>query len=74
MDVENVSEAIKELGITYPAVKDNSGETCRIYQARCWPTLYLIDIKGNIRSSRIGEGADREIETTIQNLSAEDYP
>ncbi len=74
MDIENISEAVKELSITYSVAKENNGETCRIYQTCCWPTLYLIDIKGNICCSCIGEGADREIETTIQNLSAEEYP
>jgi hypothetical protein len=56
-DLHNLTEAVNELGITYLVDQDNNGETWRVYQTRYWPTLYLIDKKGNIRYIRIGEGA-----------------
>ena len=63
MDAENISETINGLGITYTVEQNNNGETWEANQASCWPTLYLIDIKGNIRYSLIGEGVSKETET-----------
>ena len=42
-DLDNLSEAVNELEITYPVAQDNNTETWWAYQTRCWPTLYLID-------------------------------
>jgi len=73
-DLDNLKEAVSELKITYPVAQDNDGETWRAYETRYWPTLYLIDKKGNIRYLHIGEGAYRETELAIQALLAEPYP
>jgi hypothetical protein len=72
-DLDNLNNAIQELGIEYPVAVDNSGATWRSYNNRYWPTLYLIDKMGYIRYIHIGEGAYKETETAIQLLLAEDY-
>ena len=73
-DLENLKEAVQELGIEYPVTQDNQGETWRAYGSRYWPTLYLIDKRGRIRYTHIGEGAYAETEAAIQILLAEPYP
>ncbi len=70
-DLENVKDAVAELGIEYPVAIDNDGQTWRAYNNRYWPTLYLIDKNGEIRYTHIGEGAYLETEEAIRQLLAE---
>jgi hypothetical protein len=70
-DLVNLLEAVKKWEISYPVVQDNDGKIWRAYNNQYWPTLYLIDKKGRIRLTHIGEGNYQEIEAAIQNLLAE---
>ncbi len=73
-DVENVANALKEYGITYPVAIDNERETWGAYNQRFWPTTYLIDKNGRIRYQHIGEfmrGSDKEAVAAIEALLAE---
>lgn len=70
-DIKNVRNAMREFGITYPVVLDNSYGTWRAYGNQYWPRKYLIDIHGNIVYDHIGEGAYEETETKIRELLAE---
>lgn len=71
-DLANIQNALVELDVPYPVTVDNEGITWRAYEQHYWPTLYLIDKKGDIRYVHIGEGAYEETERTIQALLAED--
>lgn len=73
-DLDNLKNAIQDLDVPYPVAQDNDGVTWRAYQNRYWPTLYLIDKRGDIRYKHIGEGAYQETEAAIQTLLAEPYP
>ena len=73
-DLDNLTEAVKELEISYPIAQDNDGKTWHAYNNRYWPTLYLIDKRGVIRYVHIGEGAYPETEVVIQKLLIESYP
>ena len=73
-DLGNLKNAIQDLDVPYPVAQDNDGDTWRAYRNRYWPTLYLIDKRGDIRYKHIGEGAYQETETAIQTLLAESYP
>jgi len=70
-DINNVAEAAERLGITYPIAIDNAGLTWRAYDQRYWPTRYVLDKRGHIRYTHIGEGAYDETEAVIQALLAE---
>lgn len=72
-DLNNLKDAIDRLEIAYPVAQDNEGITWRAYKNRYWPTLYLIDKKGNIRYQHIGEGRYEETEAAIQILLAENF-
>jgi len=73
-DLENLKQAIIDLDVPYPVAEDNDRATWGAYNNRYWPTLYLIDKRGHIRYTHIGEGAYAETEAAIQALLAEDYP
>lgn len=73
-DLTNLKEVVYQMDIMYPVAQDNDGETWRAYNSRYWPTLFLIDKRGHIRYTHIGEGAYKESEAAIQILLAETYP
>lgn len=67
----NVKAAIKKWGIVYPVVMDNDFANWRRYRNRYWPALYLIDKRGVIRYTHIGEGGETETRKQIEVLLAE---
>ena len=67
-DVNKVKEYVREHGIAYAVPIDNEFKNWRQYHNRYWPTLYLIDKRGAIQYTRIGEGGYEETERTIQHL------
>ena len=73
-DLTRLQEVVHQSDIQYPVTQDNDGATWRAYNNRYWPTLYLIDKRGHIRYTHIGEGAYDETEAAIQALLAETYP
>ncbi len=67
----NVEAAVREAGIEYPVVLDNSYATWSAYDNRFWPAWYLIDADGFVRYKHFGEGAYDETEAKIEELLAE---
>lgn len=70
-DLTNLQNAIVENKIEYAVAQDNDGATWKAYKNQYWPTLYLIDKKGHIRYTHIGEGGYEKTEAAIQALLAE---
>jgi hypothetical protein len=68
---ENVVEAVNRLGIRYPVVMDNEAIIWSAYSNRIWPTRYLIDRDGFLRSSHTGEGGYDQFERSLQSLLIE---
>ena len=66
-----VQQAIAKQDIRYPVVMDNDFRIWKAYKNAYWPTLYLIDKKGAIRYSHIGEGAYDATERMIRQLLTE---
>lgn len=73
-DLNNVQNAIANLGVTWPVAIDNDWTTWRAYNNHFWPAAYLIDKTGNIRLLKIGEGQYEYTESVIQALLAEPMP
>jgi peroxiredoxin len=69
--LDKVKAATVRLGIKFPVVQDNNFEIWRRYGVWAWPTIVLIDKKGTIRYSHIGEGAYQKTELAINRLLAE---
>lgn len=66
--LENVQDAVKEYGITYPVALDNDFSTWRAYENRFWPAHYFIDKNGLVRHTHFGEGKYEESEAVIRQL------
>ncbi len=70
-EVARVKDYVKDNKIPYAVPIDNDFKNWRKYRNRYWPTLYVIDKKGTIQYTRIGEGAYEQTEQAIQRLLAE---
>jgi thiol-disulfide isomerase/thioredoxin len=66
--LSNLQKAVVDYSIPYPVVQDNDGINWQAYKAHFWPTLYLIDKRGHLRYTYIGEGNYQETESAIQSL------
>ena len=67
-DLVNVRKAVEKLAIRYPVVMDNDLFIWGSFRNRVWPTKYLIDKDGFIRTIHEGEGGYQKIEHSIQSL------
>lgn len=70
-DIDNVRRYVKEHAIQHAVAIDNDFSVWNSYKNRFWPAFYLIDKRGMIRYTHIGEGAYSETERQIENLLAE---
>lgn len=64
-------EVVQSYGLTFPIALDNDFQTWKAYKNKYWPSFYLIDAHGMVRSAHFGKGRAHEIEKTIQKLLAE---
>jgi thiol-disulfide isomerase/thioredoxin len=69
--IANVQRYVRAHAILYPIAIDNDFITWNRYKNRYWPALYLIDKRGIIRYTRVGEGGYARTEKTIQALLGE---
>lgn len=68
---ENVADAIKRHGLTYPNVQDNDYAVWGAFANRYWPAKYLIDAEGYVRYMHFGEGGYDETDAAIESLLKE---
>ena len=68
---ENVADAVKRFGITYPVALDSENATWKAYGNQYWPRQTLIDAKGRIRWEHAGEGDYDKMEDQIRALLRE---
>jgi thiol-disulfide isomerase/thioredoxin len=68
---DNVTAAMKRLGVDYPVAQDNRYATWDAYRNSYWPAVYLIDKQGRIVYKHFGEGDYKETEAAIQKLLAQ---
>ncbi len=70
----NVAAAVQEQGLTFPVALDNDFATWNAYGTKYWPSSFLIDRRGRIRCTQVGEGRYRRTEAAIRALLAESAP
>ena len=63
-----IERALDRVGIRYPVVLDNEALLWSAFDARFWPTKFLIDKDGFIRYSHQGEGGYQQLERAMQQL------
>jgi thiol-disulfide isomerase/thioredoxin len=68
---DNVKDAVKELEIKYPGAIDNAFKNWYLYDIHAWPSMYVIDKKGEIMHFKRGEGGYKKTEQIIRELLAE---
>jgi cytochrome c biogenesis protein CcdA/thiol-disulfide isomerase/thioredoxin len=67
-EANNVAQAIKSDGITYPVVQDNRYGTWNAYGNQYWPAEYYIDATGEVRRYEAGEGGYATDEKDVREL------
>jgi thiol-disulfide isomerase/thioredoxin len=70
-DSDNVRQAVRDMGITYPVATDNDYGVWLAFGNHYWPALYFADAEGRIRHHHFGEGEYGQSEMVIQQLLAE---
>jgi len=70
-DLENVRDAVKRKGVTFPVAFDPDYATWNAYRNRYWPAFYFVDKQGQVRFARYGEGEYERSERVIEELLAE---
>ncbi|MDB6100040.1 MAG: DipZ protein [Gammaproteobacteria bacterium] len=70
-DGNNVRQAVRELGVSYPVALDNNYAIWRAFDNQYWPAHYFIDAQGRIRAHHFGEGEYPQSEQTLRALLAE---
>ncbi len=70
-NLDNVRQAVQDMGIAYPVATDNNYAVWRAFDNNYWPALYFADARGNIRHHHYGEGEYQQSEMVIQQLLAE---
>jgi thiol-disulfide isomerase/thioredoxin len=67
-DVDNVRREAKEMGVDYPIALDNDYAIWEAFDNRYWPALYVVDVEGQTRHHRFGEGDYERTEEVVQQL------
>jgi thiol-disulfide isomerase/thioredoxin len=70
-DLDNVRRAVTDLGVEFPVVVDNDYAIWTAFDNHYWPALYFVDVEGQIRHHRFGEGDYEMSEMVVQQLLTE---
>ena len=70
-NVDNVRQAVRDLGVAYPVSLDNQFTIWKAFNNRFWPAHYVIDATGKLRGQHEGEGDYAESEQEIRELLTE---
>jgi len=70
-NLDNVSRAVRDLGISYPVALDNNYAIWQAFNNQYWPAHYFIDAQGQIRGHHFGEGDYADSEQLIRQLLSE---
>ena len=67
-DLDNVRQAVRDLGVDYPVAVDNDYAIWNAFANQYWPVFYFVDAQGQIRHHRFGEGDYQMSEMVLQQL------
>ena len=70
-DLDNVRQAINQIGVAYPVAVDNDFAIWRAFGNEYWPALYVFDSHGRLRHQVFGEDGYVEAERVIRQLLEE---
>jgi cytochrome c biogenesis protein CcdA/thiol-disulfide isomerase/thioredoxin len=67
-EASNVAQAIQSDGLRYPVVQDNQYGTWNAWGNQYWPAEYLVDSRGVVRHTQLGEGDYKQSEAAVREL------
>jgi thiol-disulfide isomerase/thioredoxin len=67
-DLDNVRREVKDLRVDFPVVVDSDYAIWNRFNNHYWPAFYFVDVQGQIRHHRFGEGDYDRSEQIIQRL------
>jgi thiol-disulfide isomerase/thioredoxin len=67
-DHDNIARAVQELGVTWPVAFDDDMAIWNSFGVNAWPTEYLTDKQGRLRSVLAGEGDYEDKENDVRTL------
>jgi hypothetical protein len=70
-DIESVRTAVQVMDVRYPVAVDNGYAVWQAFDNHYWPALYFVDVQGQIRHHRFGEGDYEQSERVLQMLLGE---
>ena len=70
-DLDNVRQAVKEIGVGYPVAVDTDFAIWKAFGNQYWPALYVFDARGRLRHQQFGEEGYEEAERVIRQLLEE---
>ena len=71
---DNVADAVRRLGVTYPVALDANYAIWRAFRNEYWPSVYIADRQGRIRFHHFGEGRYEDEDRVVAQLVAEPRP
>ncbi|MEK7603886.1 MAG: redoxin family protein [Patescibacteria group bacterium] len=71
-EFNNVKQACRDLGVTWPVVLDNDYVNWNNFANRYWPAKYIADKDGKIVYEHFGEGGYEKTENIIRKLIGEE--
>lgn len=69
--LEAVRQSVLRYGVEHPIVNDEFEQIRAAYQVSAWPTVMLIDPRGNVVGAHAGEGAYAVLQPVIDVMAAE---
>ncbi len=70
-NILNIRNIVQRYGVTHPVVNDADFEVWSTYGVRAWPTLVLIDPRGNVVGGRSGEGVYEAFQPILEIMVKE---
>jgi thiol-disulfide isomerase/thioredoxin len=67
-DTDNIRQIILRYDLEHPVINDNEFAVWNTWGARAWPTLVLIDPRGNVVGGHSGEGVYPVFKPVIESL------
>ena len=70
-DLDNVRRAAKDLRVDYPVAVDSDYAIWTAFDNHYWPALYVVEVQGQVRHHRFGEGGYQQAEMILRQLLTE---
>lgn len=70
-DPDWVAQAAGRLGIRWPVLQDNQHSHWTAWAVKAWPTLFLVDRRGFIRMTHVGDRGYAQVEAALRALLQE---